>query len=45
MKDHITLDNIAKKTGVSRATVHRALHGKPGVSPTVEKAKMGLMFS
>ena len=35
MKGHITLDNIAKKTGVSRATVHRALHGKPGVSPTV----------
>lgn len=35
MKGHITLDNIAQKTGVSRATVHRALHGKPGVSPAV----------
>ena len=35
MEGHITISNIAKTLGVSAATVHRALHGKPGVSPAV----------
>lgn len=35
MEGHITISNIANALGVSNATVHRALHGKPGVSPAV----------
>ena len=35
MEGHITISTIAKAVGVSGATVHRALYGKPGVSPAV----------
>lgn len=35
MEGHITISTIAKAMGVSGATVHRALYGKPGVSPVV----------
>lgn len=35
MEGYITISNIAKTLGVSNATVHRALHYKPGVSPAV----------
>ena len=33
----VTMEQIAKQVGVSRGTVDRALHGRPGVNPEVAK--------
>src|SRR5947209_12734326 len=33
LKNNVTLFDIAEALGVSIGTVHRALHGHPGVSP------------
>ena len=35
MQQRTTISEIAKRLEVSNATVHRALYGKPGVSPVV----------